>query len=87
MVSLDKTYETNELKISIQTTCLITHGEREFNFQYTKRFPFECMHGDLFTHGATMVRVSRHDGEKAHEGLGTGYEDVIIYTPGLSLNG
>ena len=36
------------------------------------------MHGDPFTHGAVAVRVSRHDGEKAHEGLGTGYEDVIF---------
>ena len=28
------------------------------------------MHGNLFTHGADTLRVSRHDGEKAHEGLG-----------------
>ena len=78
MIPPNKTYETNELKRSIQTTCLMTHGKRAFNCQYTKRFPFECMHGDLFTHGATAVRVSHHDGEKAHKGLGAGYEDFIV---------
>ena len=36
------------------------------------------MHGHPFTHDAAMVRVSPHDGEKAHEGLGVGYEDVIV---------
>ena len=37
MVSLDKTYVINELKIRIQSTCLMTHGERAFNCQYRKK--------------------------------------------------
>ena len=36
---------------------------------------FEGIHDDPFTHGAAVARVSRHDGEKAYEGLGTGYGD------------
>ena len=80
MVPLDKKYETNELKRSIQTTCLMTHGERALNCQY-KKFPFECMHGDSFAHGAAAVRASRHDGGKARLRFGIGYENVIDYRP------
>ena len=47
MVSLDKTYEINELKIRIQSTCLMTHDERTFNFKYKKVFSFECAHGAI----------------------------------------
>ena len=59
----------------------IIHGASAFNVN-THKFPFKCMHGDPFTHGAATVRVSHHNSEKAHEGLGTSYEDIIIYKPG-----
>ena len=69
MVPLDKLYETNEHKRSIQTMFLMTHGEGAINVH------IECTESSYSNvcwvipppHGMIAATTSDHDGEKAHE--------------------